>query len=798
MYQTHLKIAWRNLRRHRTYTGLNILGLSVGLAGTLLIVMFLRHHLSVDRHHSHFTKIFRVHTDVHLPDGSVEYNPEAPLPMAEVLRREFSQVDKAAFLIQNRELTVSTRPKDRAEPVRIKERKGTGLVEPDWFSIWEYTWLQGTAATALKEPNRAILTQSWARKYFGDANPLGQTLTLNNQTDVTVTGVVADPAGPTSLDLGLFISMGTLKSLYRQYDPSDWYFLNSTNRLYITLRDPKSASALQQALPALSKRHYGADASTFRFSVQPLRQVHFDTERGSGGIRPALLWALGAVGALLLLAACINFINLATVQALQRSKEIGIRKTLGSSRGQLIRLFLLETTLITGASLVVALVLVLLVLPFFNQWVQLPLAFRPDVTTLAFITLLPGCVILVAGGYPALVLSRSSPQTALRGNLSAPAATRFTLRQTLVVTQLVVCQALLIGSLVVAHQVRYFHQADLGFRKENVLVVTLPEAQKSRQDALKQRLLQQAGIHSISLCHRPPSSEQLFGGSFKFNGKADWEPYPIRDRLADADYLRTYGLQLLAGRNLLPSDTIREYLINETLLHKLGFQEPSQVLGKRLQYHLSQVPLPIVGVVKDFHQKSLREEIGPCIIASEAGWYARAGIWISGNDPDHTLQRIRQTWQQLYPEEVFDYEFLDEQVARFYETETLTARLIYTVTGLAVLICCLGLYGMVSHVVVHRTKEIGIRKVLGARIAGIVALLTKEFVLMTVVALVLASPLAWYVMSQWLRGFAYRVGFDAWIFLLSGVIALGIVLLTVGFQSIRAARMDPVKSLKME
>ncbi|HLL96967.1 MAG TPA: FtsX-like permease family protein, partial [Spirosoma sp.] len=311
-------------------------------------------------------------------------------------------------------------------------------------------------------------------------------------------------------------------------------------------------------------------------------------------------------------------------------------------------------------------------------------------------------------------------------------------------------------------------------------------------------LSQYPDIQSVSFSHRPPASSQLFGGSFKFNGSPDWAPFPIRDRLADASYLNTYGLRLVAGRNIMPSDTIREYLINETLLHQMGFRDPQQVLGKTLQYHLSSVPMPIVGVVKDFHDKSLREAIGPCFIASYADWYARAGIRLAGQNPMQSIGHIRKTWQELYPDEVFEYEFLDEQVAAFYQTETLTARLINTFTGLAILICCLGLYGLVSHVVLQRTKEIGIRKVLGATVASIVALLSKDFLRLVLLAFVIASPIAWYVMSRWLQDFTYKTNLDWWVFALAGLLAMGIALLTICFKSIRAALMDPVKSLRSE
>ncbi|HEV7349914.1 ABC transporter permease [Telluribacter sp.] len=798
MFQNYLKIAGRNLLAQRTYTALNTIGMAVGMAGAVLIFLYVRHHLSTDRHHSQFEKIYRINTDLYLEDGSIEYNPEAPLPLAQVLRTDYPQVENAAFLIMNRDLTVSVRQRGQAAPLRIREAKGTGLVEPTWFKIWDYEWIQGNPENALLAPNTAVLTQAWAKKYFGDTNPIGQVLTLNNKTEVTITGLLADAPPTTDLNLGLFISMATLKGLYPEYEPDNWYYLNSTNRLYVTLRQPGAAASIRQTFPALSQKQYGADADIFRFGIQPLREVHFDVARGGGAIRVSLLWSLGIVGLLLVVAACINFINLATVQALRRSKEVGIRKTLGSTRVQLIRQFLSETTLVILAAGGLALLLVAVSLPLFTRWVQVDLSFRLDGLTVAFFSLLPVLVILVAGGYPALVLSGFSPRAALQGKFTTGTGSRFTVRRALVIVQFAVCQALLLAALVVAYQIRFIRNADLGFRKNGVVVVSVPPKQNQKLDAFRQSLSQYPTIKSISFSHRPPSSDQLFGGSFKFDGKPDWEPYPIRDRLADANYLSTYGLKLIAGRNIQPSDTIREYLVNETLLHKLGFRDPQEILGKNLQYHLSSVPLPVVGVVKDFHQKSLREEIGPCIIASQADWYSRAGIWISGQETQQTLDHIRQTWLRFFPDEVFEYQYLDEQLAQFYETETLLVRLINTFTGMAILICCLGLYGLVSQVVVQRTKEIGIRKVLGASVNSIVALLSREFLLLVLLAIVIASPVAWYFLNQWLQNFVYKVSVEWWLFAVAGVLATGVALLTVSVQSIRAALMNPVKSLKTE
>lgn len=799
MLQNYFKIAWRNLTTQRSYTLLNILGLSVGMAGGLLIFLFVRYHLSTDRHHTKFDRIFRVVTDMHLDDGSVEYYPEAPLPMAQALRTDFSQVEQAAFLMMNRELTVTYRK--NGKPVRFLEHKGTAFVEPELFAILDYQWLRGNPKTALREPSSIVLTESWAKKYFGDADPMGQMLNLKPGIDAKVTGVLADPLKTTDTDISLFISIATLKKFSPDYNQGDWGWLNSNYRLFCTLTSPEAAGSLEAAMPALGKKHLGDNAHVIQFHIQPLRESHFDVRRIMGGataIRPSLLWSLGLVGVFLVLTACINFVNLATAQALRRGKEVGIRKTLGSTRGQLVRQFLLETALIVLAATGLALLMAVLSLPVFNQWVSIGLSLHLDGLTLGFIALLVLIVILLAGGYPAVVLSGFSPWAALKGKLSAKSGGSYSVRQSLIVLQFVICQALIIGSLVVATQVRYIQNTDIGFRKDNVVVVTLPNPQKASRETFKNELLQYPEIKSVSASYRPPSALVMNGGSFKFGDKAEWEPFPLRERVADADYLKTYGMQLVAGRNISQSDTIQEYLVNEAFLRKMNIRDPKQILGRRMQYYLSPVSLPIVGVVKDFHLRSLREEIAPCFIASHSEFFVRAGIRISGQNPQQTVQRIQQIWEKIYPDAVFEYEFLDEQLAQFYETENLIFRLVNTFAGIAILICGLGLYGLVSLVVVQRTKEIGIRKVLGASVAGIVALLSKDFLKLVVVAMVIASPIAGYVMSQWLQDFAYKISLAWWMFALAGGLAVLVALVTVSFQSIRAALANPVKSLRTE
>lgn len=799
MLKNYLKIALRNLRAKRVYTALNIIGLSVGMASGLLIFLFISYHLSTDRHHRKFDRIYRAVVDLHLEDGSVEYYPEAPFPMAKTFRTDYSQIEQAAYLKMNRELTVSVQLPNKSETTRFLELNTTALVEGELFDILDYNWLRGNQKTALREPNTVVITQSLAKKYFGNLDPMGRTINLNNVAEAKITGVLADPPKTTNTDIQLFISIATLPRLMPDFNVNDWGWLNSTDRVYFTLKNPLSAPQLEAALPALSKKHFGENASVFQFHVQPLADVHFDVRRvgGSPTVRTSLLWSLGVIGLFLILIACINFINMATAQALSRGKEIGIRKTLGSTKRQVMVQFLLETALIVLMASVLALLLTLICIPIFNQWLPNDSAFQFNTQAIVFLLVLIGGVTLLAGGYPAFVLSGFSPWAALKGQLTKSGQS-LSLRKLLIVFQFGICQALLVGTLVVTNQVRYLHESDLGFTKDNVIVVNLPDPSKTAFEAFKNDLRQFPSIKSVSASYRPPAAAVMNGGSFKFGGNPTWEKFPIRERPADSEFLETYGLHLAAGRNMTPCDTIREYLVNEALLKKLNINDPQQILGRKMETYLSPVGLPIVGVVKDFHLRSFHEEIQPCFITTQADRYKKVGIKISGQGSKQTVQFIRQSWQKRYPNEVFTYEYLDEQLAKFYETETLVFQLSVVFAGIAILISCLGLYGLVLFTMTQRTKEIGIRKVLGASVASIIALLSTDFLKLVALAILIASPLAWYAMNEWLRNFAYHIDIEWWMIALAGILATTIALTTVSFQSIKAALMNPVKSLKVE
>ncbi|PQA60431.1 ABC transporter permease [Siphonobacter curvatus] len=781
MFGNFLTLIFRQFARQKVYTFLHLAGLAVGIAGGILTFLFLRYHYTTDRHHQKFDRIFRVVTDLRLDDGSVETYPEAMPPLAPLLRRQFPQVEEATFFVTNQDVTI--RQGDRVFP----EHTGVFLVDSSYFKIFDYQWKQGTPASLQK--NTAILTERWAKKYFGDRNPMGQRLDIDKETSVLVTGIIADPPPTTDLKAGMFLPLDVIPT----FEKDNWWYLNSTNRVYATLKDPTKEAQMEQAMPKVIRKALGADARYIQLHWQPLRDVHFDS-RTPGSIRRTLVYTLAWVGLFLVLTACINFINLTTAQSLRRVKEVGIRKSLGSSRRQLLTQFLLETAVLVGIAFLLALFLVEVLLPYLSQWTQSQLSWQLDASLTFFLLLLAGTITGLAGAYPAYLQANFAPIAALKGTLR-PKST-ISLRQVLTVTQFVVCQVLIIGAIVMVYQTRYFQQADLGFKKDNILVINLPE--KGKDHVLRQALEAYPEIQALTFQFRPPSSTKMNGGTFKFADKASFETFALREKIADAAFLPTYGLQLVAGRNITPSDTLREIVVNEAFLRKLQLKDPNQILGRKLDYYLAHSTLSIVGVVKDFHHLSLHKAIEPCFIGSQASLYQQVGIKLAVDDLEKTLPQIRAVWEKIYPQQPFEYQWLDQQLAQSYQAEDSLANLIVLFAGVAVWICGLGLFGFIRFMAETRTKEIGIRKVLGASEGQILYLFGKSFVIMAALGFVVAVPIATVLMQGWLEQFTYRISLHWLYFGGTLLITLALTLAVIAYQSIRAARTNPVYSLKAE
>ncbi|MCC6460998.1 MAG: ABC transporter permease [Saprospiraceae bacterium] len=794
MLSNFLKIAFRKLAKHRNYTLLNVLGLSLSVGCSLLIFILIRHHSSVDTYHTKASRIVRIVMDVKtetlMPFSGV------PAPMAQTLREECSFVEKTAMRSGEEEVLISVLNAGGNKD-KYKEEREFAWIEPEYLDILDLPLVEGDAR-AIAEPRTVLIAQHLAQKYFGEAGAIGKTLRLDNEIDLRVVGVLRDLPENTDYPQEILASWATLKADPKSAKGTEsWGGARGDNYCFALLQTGHTLAEMEAFLPAFNQKHPHPELKgLFTYKAKALAGLHFDSDYGRG-VDKKFLWALGCIGLFLLITACVNFVNMATAQALTRVREVGVRKSLGSTNGQLFWQFMAETGLIVGASLLAGLALAWVALPYLNAWLDTRL--QPDapmLAALAVFSLLLGAVLtFLAGFYPGLMQARFNPVLSMKGATEVPrGAGGFPLRRVLVTTQFAISQILIIGATVVTAQMRYAQEADWGFRPGAVLTLPIPKA--NNMNSLQQQLSQLPGVQSVSLCYQPPASGSSNQTGVQYDSRPEPEAWLVNNKPADAQYVETFGLQLVAGRNLQASDTLREFLVNETFVKKLNLASPEEVLNKTIV--LEGKKIPIVGVLRDFHNWELAQPISAITIGSGNNQYATCAVQLQPGNPAAVLPQVRAVWETLYPDHFYEQRFMDEQLGEFLETEIMLARLVRTGAGIAILIGCLGLYGLAAFMVSRKRKEVGIRKTLGATVPGILWLFGKEYTRLLLLAFVLAAPLAWWAMDAWLQEYAYRVSLGAGIFLVSlGATAL-VAVATVGFQSVRAALANPVESLRNE
>ncbi|PTR01522.1 putative ABC transport system permease protein [Mucilaginibacter yixingensis] len=731
------------------------------------------------------------------------YDQGAPLALARDVKASDPRVKEIGILLRMHNINVAIPQNNQTTKRMFAEHENIGITDGHFFNLFDYEWEQGNKNTALAEPNTVVLSHGLAEKYFGGQDVMGKTIVVDNKNTFKVTGVVKDHPANTDIKSDLFLSLATLDNIYPDFVKDlkkQWSFINSTNSVYFCLRPGANPRDVERNIAQLNIKAQGANmAKAFHFILLPLSEMHFDG-RFTGVIQHSLLTTLGAIALLLLIIACVNFINMATAQSFKRAKEIGTRKVLGSTPQAIFLQFIAETAYIVTFAALLSFVIVTVSLPILNSWVHTQLSFNvfTDYRLAGFIAAGLIIVTLVAGSYPALILSRFKPADALKNQVGKQTRTTVLGRKGLIIVQNIVAQVLIISTIIIAMQVKYLRTADLGFNKDAVIMLPIPGNGQSQTDYLRNQLLNDPAITNVSFCHNAPASDNANGGSIKYDTR-DWEKFAGATTVADANYVKTFGIRLVAGRNFRESDKPREYLINETLMHMLGFNDPEQVIGKQFTAgDLSGNAGTIVGVVKDFHAKSFYAPIGPEYITTFRYRYQYAAVKINTNESSAVIDRIKKQWQSVYPEHVFEYRFLDEQVADFYRKEDLLNKLISSSAVVAIFISCLGLLGLISLLAIQRTKEIGIRKVLGASVTHITGLLSMDFLKLVLIAIVIAGPIALLMMSKYLQNFAYRIEIKWWVFALTAFMASAIALITVSFQAIKAAVANPVKSLRSE
>ena len=818
MFKNYFKVALRSLVRKKVYTLINIAGLGVGIAVCLMIFIIIQFQTSFDDFHENKECIYRVLTESHHADaGNITYARNVPFMLPAKLRAAFPQLKEVTpvYASHNDELQVTAGNESTVK--NFKEQDGVFYTTPSFFRTFHFPLLAGSYEP-LKDPNNVLLTKEIATNYFGDwQQAMGKTIKIKGYysmgaglfqfpaTVLKVSGILATIPANTDFQLKLVIAYGTDFTGDAQYgfQQPEWDGSAPDFSCYVLLPPHITAADMNTQLRSFAEKAGPADNKD-NFIVQPVNEIHYDAVAGNYSNKitsKQLINVLWLIAGFILLIACVNFINLSTAQAINRAKEVGVRKVLGSNKLQLQIQFITETFLIVLVALLLAVIITLIALPYINQLLELQLPFSILVSTpvIIFVLAVMLVVTVLAGFYPSVVLARFNAVKALKSKLTATSAKGVSLRRGLVVFQFVIAQALIIGTLVIVEQMHYFMHQPLGFEKDAIVNVAFrPDSTGGKlTDYLKQQLLAN-GIQAVSFNSNAPMEENNMFTTFRFDRATKDADFQAISKFADHDYVPTYKLQLVAGRNLEPSGWTKEFLVNESFAKKLGIKNPEDILNKEVSIMNGLIKCPVVGVVKDFNDRTLRQELAPLLIATNSTMYRQASIKISAANMQANMQYIKKLWEQTFPDNVYEYRFLDEKIAGFYKQETQLAALYKVFAVIAIFLSCLGLYGLASFMAVQRIKEVGVRKVLGARTTNIVYLFSKEFIVLITVAFVIATPLAWYYMHQWLQDYAYRINISWWFCAAGGLSAIIIALATVSFHAIKAAIANPVKSLRTE
>lgn len=798
MFKLNLKIALRNLWKYKGYTAINIFGLSVGLASCILIFIFVNYEAGYDKGFKNSERIFRIVSQWKYNDGNDFYSQGVPIPLTPAVKNDFSQFEKVAA-IQQSDGIIKVRSQNGKPELKVSEN--VYYAEPSFFEIFNHKWLSGNPTQSLNEPNNVVLTKKTATTYFGSwQNAIGKSLNYNNKVDYKVTGIIEDHQPNTSFPLNIIFSYKSFNSR----NAKQWGSVSSNSECYVLLKNGVTVSQSKQTMQKFVNKYENDPKAPGKVghNFQALNEIHHDENYGNFAQTTTTykqLIAISIIALFLLLTACINFINLATAQAVSRSKEVGVRKVMGSKKQQLIWQFLSETALITVIALLLACVLTELALPRLQNLLGAELTFGLFTNPIIglFLLLMLVVVSFLAGLYPALVMSGFSPALAIKNKVNTANAGGVGLRKTLVVVQFAITAILIVGTLVIIKQMSFIRDKPLGFDANAVAMISLPQDSLSqlKYNTFKNQILAKKGVKLVSFNSAPPSSQSNNETSFTYNSSEN-QDFQVNIKLGDEAYFKTFGLNMVAGRELSKSDTVKEFVVNETLLKKLNVKNPNDALGKTLS--LWGYKGPIVGVVKDFNNYSLHEAIAPIAIFSGKTYYNSIAIKLESKELMATMKEIEKSFNFIFPDYVYELNFMDDEIKNYYQTEHIMGTLFKVFTGVVIFISFIGLFGLISFVATQRTKEIAIRKVLGASNFELVKMLNSSFLWMVLIANLLAWPIAYIFINQWLAGFQYRIDLSVWPFVIATLISLFITIFTVTIRSYRAAKANTIDALKYE
>lgn len=806
MIRSYLTIAFRNFLRNRTYTLINVLGLSIGITSCVIIFLLITNDLSFDKFHLKYDRIYRVVLDSKSGSG-LEQNTTTPYPFADAFRNDFPAIPlMTQFHLHNEAVMRIETEKHRVSNVLFADSV--------FFNVFDFKVLSGNPYVDLGEPGKVFLTKSLADKIMNGKETA--TIKLNNKTELEVVGIIADPPPNSHINFSMVASRASLTPEFIGF-PLDSWGMTMSAFTYIVLPSGSNASLVEEQLGTFGGKYFSQEDKIRKtFKLQALSEIHFDdvyTENPGTGSNANVsdLTVMAILGLFILAIACMNFINLATALAVKKSKEIGIRKTLGAKRAQLSFYFLGETFLLTLFSVIISLCVVEWLLRWLNNFLEISLELNllSNPLLILFLVSLIFVTTVLAGFYPAIVLSGFNPLAVLKNKMAASGSSGTSVRKVLVVFQFMIAQILIMGTLIIANQMSYFREKDLGFDGEAVITVSIPENKPELMESFRARLNGITDIKKISFSLGAPTSDNNFTTNFFVTEKGPQELYKVAIKPADRHYLDTYGLKLIAGRWFTEADERAAtklddkkaefvYIINEAAVRQLGFNNPSDIIGKKITTGIGDLSKEVVGVVQDFHTSSLRQEIEPVILMNISQFYYEAGIKVSAENLSKTISATEGAWSEVFPEYNFEYAFLDDYLMKLYQHDDRTFTLFKIFAAISIFIGCLGLYGLISFIAAQKLKEVGIRKVLGASVTSIMVLFSREFVKLIVVAFLIAAPLAWYFMNQWLEGFAYHTSIPWTVYVIGIVSTLLIALITVSYRSAQAAISNPAETLRTE
>lgn len=801
MFKNYLKIAWRSLAKNGAFSFINILGLTVGLTCCLLLVLYIQHEMSFDNFHQNKDRIVRVIMEYSFNGNKPEKGNFTSTYVLPKFQSEFPEVESGV------RLDVSHNVIKYSDKAFIENN--ILYADSTFFNVFSFPLVTGNPAKALWNPKSIVLTETSAKKYFGNENPVGKTVLIGTrQWPLLVTGIAKDCPGNSQLKFDFIIPFSSLGAVDGGSNGIGGVrYFNANYTTYLLLKNKNSITSLQKKIEPFMREELKNDKGTYiNFYLEPLTKIHLFSPYDAivPNINIVYIYIISAIALFILLIACFTYINLSTVKSIERAKEVGIRKVAGAYKTQVFWQFIIESFIITIVSLIISIGVTGLLLPLFNLFTQIHLTFASLLHPLVMVTALALiiCIALLAGSYPALIVAKYQPVKVLKGAFKNTASGLW-LRKSLIVFQFTISVFLVIATIVVQQQLSYIQHKKLGYDKEHVIVTRVTQGMMNKMDLVKTELKSNLNVISVSRASWEPV-EILSGGNMRRSDMPATTTTNISFGTIDEDYIKTCGLKLIAGNDLSRQDILDgakdsnayyHIILNESACKALGWLTPQEAIHQKILFQES--PGEVAGVVKDFHFASLHNPIEPLVLVP-ASWGSTLLIKTSGNDLPQTIDFIGKKYKELEPNLPFQYHFMDEDYQKLYTNEMQTAKVFNLFSFIAVLLACLGLFGLSAYDIRQRTKEIGIRKVLGASAQQIVLLLSNSILKLVLLAIIIASPLAWCLSYKWLQGFAYRINISWWMFLTSALTVVIIAFITISFQSIKAAFANPVKSIKME